>query len=62
MTSVMVGSDPDGDDIGWIAEGLPPGLSIDNETGVVSGVIGFDADGSYEVVVSAIDDGSPQLT
>ncbi len=37
------------------ATGLPPGLSIDPTTGVISGVIGLRAAGTYSVVVNATD-------
>ena len=50
-------SDPDGDPLVFSATGLPPGLTIDTVTGVVSGTIAgsSSAAGSYAVVVTATD-------
>ena len=55
VSLAITGSDPDGDTITWSAAGLPPGLAIDPDTGVISGSIGFDAaPGSpYGVTVTA---------
>lgn len=39
-------SDPDGDDLNFSASGLPPGVSIDSDSGVMSGTIGFGASAS----------------
>ena len=57
----IAGSDPDGDGLTWTASGLPPGLAIDQGSGVVSGTIDFSAaPGSpYSVTVTATDDGTP---
>ena len=49
--------DPDGDDVTYTAEGLPAGLTIDPETGVISGIIDGSAsvDGPYEVTITVTD-------
>jgi hypothetical protein len=52
-------SDPDGDDIGFSAIGLPPGLSIDSASGLITGTLGFTLDDSYPVTVWVIDNGTP---
>src|SRR5262249_14141593 len=44
------------------ASGLPPGLSIDPTTGVISGTIGTRAAGTYAVTVSAADNGHVRST
>jgi len=50
-------SDVDGDPLTFTAEGLPEGLIIDPETGVISGTLpaGTSADGPYTVTVTATD-------
>ncbi len=53
-------SDADGDTLAYTATGLPPGLSIDPPTGVISGTIQNDASGPtgeqvYTVTVTASD-------
>lgn len=53
-------SDPDEDSLTFSAVNLPPGLSI-NASGLISGTITYEAAGSYDVVVTARDSGSPQL-
>jgi hypothetical protein len=49
--------DLDEDPLTFSAEGLPPGLSIDETSGLISGTLGFDAAGTYEVMVT-VSDGS----
>ncbi|MBI5158465.1 MAG: putative Ig domain-containing protein [Acidimicrobiia bacterium] len=53
------GSDPDLDPLLWSATNLPPGLTIDPASGLVSGSIGYDAAASspFTVTVRATDDG-----
>jgi large repetitive protein len=46
-------SDPDGDAVSYSAVGLPPGLTLDPSSGLVSGLIS--AAGNYSVVVQALD-------
>ncbi|MCP4434390.1 MAG: DUF1929 domain-containing protein, partial [Actinomycetia bacterium] len=47
--------DPDGDPIGFVANGLPPGLEMDPVTGVIAGVVA--EAGIFDVTV-IIDDGT----
>lgn len=60
--------DPDGDTISFSANGLPPGLSIDPITGVISGHVSSTAsiggpagDGTYSVTI-IIDDSQDQVS
>ncbi len=50
-------ADPDGDDLDFTAEGLPPGLVIDPETGVITGTLepGASQNGPYTVSITATD-------
>ena len=51
-------SDPDGDPLVFSASGLPPGLSINSSTGLISGTIGATAaDGSPYTVIAGVSDG-----
>jgi hypothetical protein len=54
-----VATDADGDTLTYSATGLPVGLSIDRDSGLISGTL--DAAGSYSVTVTA-SDGSEQAT
>ena len=49
------GSDPDGDALSWSASGLPAGLSINTNTGLISGTLAYDSAGAHSVQVSATD-------
>jgi hypothetical protein len=53
--------DPDGDSLTFSAEGLPPNLSINPDTGLISGVLPDWAviDSPYLVRITVIDDGIP---
>jgi ELWxxDGT repeat protein len=48
-------ADPEGDTLTFAATGLPPGLGIDNVSGLISGTIGGTAAGVYQAVVSVSD-------
>jgi hypothetical protein len=55
----IVASDPDlasGDSLTFSATNLPPGLSIDAGTGVITGTIGFNADRVHAVMVTVRDE------
>ncbi|MGD8752162.1 MAG: Ig-like domain-containing protein [Anaerolineales bacterium] len=51
----IVANDPDNDHLTFGALGLPPGLSIDPETGVISGGLSDDLVGHWRVQVSVSD-------
>ena len=53
VSLALAASDPDGDDLWFEARGLPPGLVLDRESGVVSGAA--TVPGMYEVVIGASD-------
>jgi len=53
----VTGSDPDNDTITYSASGLPPGLSIDEETGAVTGNLSYTSSGTYNVTITVTDDG-----
>lgn len=48
-------SDPDGNTLTYSATGLPTGIAINQTTGVISGNLGYNSNGSYNVVVTASD-------
>jgi hypothetical protein len=54
-------TDPEGDIITFSADGLPPGLSVNSVTGLISGTIDLDASSGspYTVTVTATDDAPP---
>jgi len=51
----LSGNDPDGDFLYFDADGLPPGLILDHDTGIVSGAPEVGAAGTYNVTASASD-------
>ena len=57
----ITASDPDGDSLQFQATNLPPGLSINESNGQISGMIDYDAspDSPYAVVITVTDDGVP---
>jgi hypothetical protein len=48
-------TDPDGEDVDYSATGLPPGLSIDTETGAITGVLSDTSAGVHNVTLTATD-------
>lgn len=48
-------SDPDNDDLDFLATHLPPGISIDPESGVIGGTLGPTSAGQWSVTVRAVD-------
>ncbi|WP_371396900.1 Ig-like domain-containing protein [Fretibacter rubidus] len=52
-------TDVDGDTLSFSATGLPPGLSLDSTTGLVTGTLlpGASANGPYTVIITATDAG-----
>lgn len=49
-------SDADaGDVLTYAADGLPPGLAIDADSGLIAGELGFDSAGTYQVTITATD-------
>lgn len=57
MSLQIVASDPDGDTLSYSATSLPPGLSINPATGLITGTLSYTSSGSYNVTVS-VSDGS----
>ena len=48
-------TDPDGDSLSYSASGLPAGLSLDSQSGVISGSLANDSVGEYSVAVTVAD-------
>ena len=55
VSLALAGSDPDADPLMYSATGLPPGLSLDAASGLISGALAFDAAGTHDVTVSVSD-------
>lgn len=57
-------TDPNGDPLIFTALGLPPGLSLDPSTGIVTGTLPNDASthGPYTVYITAVDPSGNQVT
>ena len=53
VSFALSATDPNGDSLGYAASGLPPGVSIDPATGVISGQPSLA--GTYDVIVAASD-------
>ena len=51
-------TDPDGDPLVYSAVGLPDGLSINNNSGLISGTLSFVSAGSYSVDINVSDGGA----
>jgi predicted secreted protein len=64
VTLQVVATDPDGDVLGYAADGLPPGLGIDPDTGEITGTIEDQADAAspYTVEVTVTDPGEATAT
>ena len=52
-------TDPDADNLTYGATNLPPGLTIDTDTGLISGTIDYSAAGTYSTEITVADDGTP---
>lgn len=54
---LLTSSDPNGDPLSFVANGLPPGLAIDPNTGLISGTHtpGSEQNDAYEVAVQVSD-------
>ena len=55
ISLAVTASDPDLDDLEYSATGLPPDLSIDTDTGVISGLLDYVSLGDYAVEVTVSD-------
>jgi hypothetical protein len=55
VTLTLSASDPDGDVLTYSASGLPPGLSVNSSTGVISGTPTFTSAGTYSVTATVSD-------
>ncbi len=55
VSLAIVANDPDGDVLTLGATGLPPGVDIDAASGLISGTLSFDSEGTYAVQVTAND-------
>lgn len=55
VSLAITASDPEHDPITFAASGLPPGLTIDSLTGVISGTVAWRAAASYAVTVQVDD-------
>ena len=55
----IAASDPDGDPITYSATGLPPGLTIDANSGMITGFLPHNAAGQYPVTVTVSDGAAP---
>jgi hypothetical protein len=51
----LVASDPDGDGLTYSASGLPPGLSINAASGLISGTLTAASAGTYNVITTVSD-------
>ena len=61
MSLQLVASDPDGDSLVYSATGLPPALTVNPATGLISGALDFTSAGTHLVTATA-SDGSLQTS
>jgi len=54
-------TDPDLDGLSYVAVSLPPGLSINPTSGLITGTLTYAATGVYPVEITVTDDGTPAL-
>ena len=58
--SLSIGAnDPDGDPLTYSATGLPPGLTLDNTQGMISGALAPGSAGTYPISISITDGSNP---
>ncbi len=57
----ITGWDPDGDNVAFRAENLPPGAEFNPDTQRFSWTPGFDDAGNYKVLFTVADDGTPNM-
>ncbi len=56
-------TDPDvGDTLFYSATGLPPGITINSSSGLISGTLPEGSEGTYAVTITVVDDGTPILS
>jgi uncharacterized delta-60 repeat protein len=55
VTLALKSSDPDGDALTFKAAGLPPGLSVNPSSGLITGLLDYNSAGAYQVTVSVSD-------
>ncbi len=58
----VIAIDQDGDNLNYVAQGLPPGLIADPVSGNISGAIDANGIGDYPVILSVSDDGIPVMS
>ena len=51
----LVASDPNSNPLTYGASGLPPGLSVNTATGLISGTLGYTASGTYNATATVTD-------
>jgi Putative Ig domain len=51
----LAASDPDGDVLTYAATGLPPSLTVNGTTGLMSGTLSIASAGTYSVTATASD-------
>ncbi|MEM7345691.1 MAG: putative Ig domain-containing protein, partial [Chloroflexota bacterium] len=51
----IIATDADGDSLTYAASGLPSDLTLNSDTGVIAGTLGFDSAGLYTVIITVND-------